>query len=73
MKSSKKQASAWLQLRKRLGLNQSEFWGCVGISQSGGSRYEKENRAVPLPVKMLLDIAYGSNPAKTLKRLHSWK
>jgi transcriptional regulator with XRE-family HTH domain len=73
MKAGKKKVSALLRLRKRLGLNQSEFWGCVGISQSGGSRYEKENRGLPVPVRMLLDIAYGNNPEKTLKRLHSWK
>ena len=73
MKLGKKQLSDLLRLRKRLGLNQAEFWGCVGVSQSGGSRYEKENRAVPMPVRMLLDIAYGTNPAKTLKRLQSWK
>jgi len=29
-----------LKLRKRLGLNQAEFWGRIEVTQSGGSRYE---------------------------------
>jgi transcriptional regulator with XRE-family HTH domain len=73
MTKGKKRLSAVLQLRKQLGLNQSEFWGRLGISQSGGSRYEKENRGMPTPVSILLDIAYGKNPEKAVKRLRSWK
>lgn len=26
--------------RKKLGLNQSEFWSRINVTQSGGSRYE---------------------------------
>jgi transcriptional regulator with XRE-family HTH domain len=73
MTKGKKRLSGVLQLRKQLGLNQSEFWGRLGISQSGGSRYEKENRSVPAPVRILLDVAYGKHPEKALKRLRSWK
>ena len=73
MKRGKTRLSAVLQLRQQLGLNQSEFWGRLGISQSGGSRYGQENRSVSAPVRILLDIAYGKNPEKTLKRLRSWR
>ena len=27
-------------IRRRLGLNQQEFWTKIGVTQSGGSRYE---------------------------------
>lgn len=30
----------YTKIRVDLGLNQSEFWSRVGITQSGGSRYE---------------------------------
>ena len=28
------------EMRKKLGLTQTEFWSAVGVTQSGGSRYE---------------------------------
>ncbi|MCK0509516.1 helix-turn-helix domain-containing protein [Aromatoleum buckelii] len=46
--------------RKMLGLNQSEFWMRLGITQSGASRYES-GRTIPNPVKILLQVAYGSD------------
>ena len=46
-------------MRKKLNVNQSEFWARVGIGQSAGSRYES-GRNIPRPVQMLLRIAYGS-------------
>ena len=46
-----------LALRKSLGLNQSDFWGALGITQSGGSFYEK-GRKLPKPVAMLLELVY---------------
>ena len=39
--------------RKKLGLNQSEFWSRFGVTQSGGSRYES-GRSLPRPVAMLV-------------------
>ena len=36
-------------MRKSLGLNQQEFWSPVGVTQSGGSRYES-GRGVPVQV-----------------------
>ena len=46
--------------RTAIGLNQSEFWQHVFVTQSGGSRYEND-RAVPKPVQALLVLAYGSD------------
>lgn len=50
---------AALSMRKKLNVNQSEFWSRVGIGQSAGSRYES-GRKIPRPVQMLLRIAYGA-------------
>lgn len=47
-------------LRKKTGRNQMQFWGPLGVTQSGGSRYES-GRAIPAPVKKLLVIAYGTD------------
>lgn len=46
-------------VRARLGINQAEFWRPVGVTQSGGSRYES-GRAVPASVMALLVLRYGS-------------
>lgn len=56
--------------RKRAGLNQHDFWSRVGVTQSGGSRYES-GRPMPKPVRMLLAIAYGPGPLfiRTLRAL----
>lgn len=45
------------EVRLRLGLNQQEFWGRIGVTQSGGSRYES-GRAMPKPVQELLRIIH---------------
>ena len=50
---------AALALRKKFNLNQSEFWSPLGVTQSGGSRYEP-GRKMPRPVQKLLAIAYGT-------------
>ena len=50
---------AAIAMRKKLNVNQSEFWSRVGIGQSAGSRYES-GRNIPRPVQMLLRIAYGT-------------
>ena len=44
-------------IRKRLGLNQSDFWARIGVTQSGGSRYES-GRALPKPVRELVRLVY---------------
>jgi transcriptional regulator with XRE-family HTH domain len=46
-------------LRKATGLSQAEFWRRVGVTQSGGSRYEN-GRPLPKPVRTLLVLAYGN-------------
>ena len=45
--------------RQKLGINQTQFWGRVGVTQSGGSRYES-GRKIPKPIQKLLIIAYGT-------------
>lgn len=58
--------------RKKLGLNQMDFWQPLGITQSGGSRYES-GRNLPKPVRLLLALAYGSAAecTKTLAQLRA--
>lgn len=46
--------------RQKLGINQTQFWSRVGVTQSGGSRYET-GRKIPRPVQALLTIAYGTD------------
>ena len=60
---------AALAMRKKLNVNQSEFWSRVGIGQSAGSRYES-GRSIPRPVQMLLRIAYGTK-AQAAKQLEA--
>ena len=49
--------SNYRALREALGLNQSEFWAKVGVTQSGGSRYES-GRHVPKPTAVLAHCIY---------------
>lgn len=51
-------------LRKLLKLSQVEFWERIGITQSGGSRYEA-GRSIPLSTLMLLQIVYGTEREST--------
>ena len=46
-------------VRNKLHVNQAEFWGPLNVTQSGGSRYES-GRAMPGPVKLLVNIVYGT-------------
>lgn len=46
------------RLRKRMGLNQTEFWEKVGVSQSAGSRYETGATAIPRPIVLLLKLTF---------------
>src|SRR5450759_4330124 len=45
------------EIRQRLGLNQQEFWTRIGVTQSGGSRYES-GRSMPKPVRELLRLVH---------------
>lgn len=45
------------EIRQGLGMTQQEFWNKIGVTQSGGSRYER-GRALPKPIKELLRLVY---------------
>ena len=45
------------EIRRKLGMNQSQFWSKIGVTQSGGSRYES-GRAIPRPVQALLRLVH---------------
>jgi DNA-binding transcriptional regulator YiaG len=46
-------------IRKKLYLNQSQFWSPISVTQSVGSRYES-GRNIPKTVQTLIRLAYGS-------------
>ena len=54
-------------IRQKRSMNQSQFWQPLGVTQSGGSRYESD-RNLPKPVESLVTIAYGT-PAQLFKEL----
>ena len=56
-----------LAIRKKLSLNQSDFWTPFGVTQSGGSRYES-GREIPVPVMSLVVMTMG-NAAQVKKVL----
>ena len=45
------------EIRRKLGLNQEQFWSNLGVTQSGGSRYES-GRNMPKPVRELLRLVH---------------
>ncbi|OGA50411.1 MAG: transcriptional regulator [Betaproteobacteria bacterium RIFCSPLOWO2_12_FULL_62_58] len=45
------------EIRRRLRMNQQEFWSSIGVTQSGGSRYES-GRSMPKPVRELLRLVH---------------
>jgi predicted transcriptional regulator len=45
------------EIRRTLGLNQQQFWSKIGVTQSGGSRYES-GRNMPRPVRELLRLVH---------------
>lgn len=45
------------EIRRKLGLNQQQFWSKIGVTQSGGSRYES-GRNIPRPVQQLLRLVH---------------
>ena len=59
--------------RLKIGLNQTEFWGRVGVTQSSGSRYEADTLPVPQTVAALLELAYGKKPLSVLAKLRKCK
>ena len=61
-----------LSIRKERGLNQLQFWAPLGVTQSGGSRYES-GRTIPKPVRLLLAIAYGDKPLRVVAKIRGDK
>lgn len=58
-------------LRIKLGLTQGEFWAPVGVSQSGGSRYES-GRKLPAAISTLLHLVHIEGiDLKNLKGAHA--
>ncbi len=55
------------KLRTKLRMNQTEFWSRIGVTQSGGSRYEG-GRLAPEPTRIVVDLAYGT-PAAAIAKL----
>jgi transcriptional regulator with XRE-family HTH domain len=55
MAKTKFDLSNLAEYRKSMSLNQHAFWGGLGVTQSGGSRYES-GRGLPKPVAMLLTL-----------------
>lgn len=45
------------EIRRKLRMNQHQFWSRLGVTQSGGSRYES-GRIMPRPVKQLLRLVH---------------
>lgn len=45
------------EIRRKLGMNQQQFWSMIGVTQSGGSRYES-GRNIPRPVQQLLRLVH---------------
>ena len=56
------------EIRRKLGLNQQQFWSTWGVTQSGGSRYES-GRNMPKPVRELLRLVHVEQiDIKSIKR-----
>lgn len=72
---TKPNGSVVRELRRKTGLSQTEFWSNIGVTQSGGSRYES-GRAINEPVRRLLRLAYGTEEeaAESLSSLrYAWR
>ncbi|SMB27800.1 Transcriptional regulator, XRE family [Sterolibacterium denitrificans] len=48
------------EIRRKMGMNQQQFWSKLGVTQSGGSRYES-GRNIPRPVQQLLRLVHVEN------------
>jgi DNA-binding transcriptional regulator YiaG len=59
--------------RQKHNMNQHEFWSRVGVTQSGGSRYES-GRKMPNAVQSLLHLTYApeNRANKLLTELRGW-
>lgn len=48
-----------------MGLNQADFWGPAGVTQSCASRYEA-GRDIPRPTQIVVAFRYGKGKAKAV-------
>ena len=56
------------EIRQELGMNQQQFWSALGITQSGGSRYES-GQSMPKSVRELFRLLYVERiDIKSIKR-----
>lgn len=56
------------EIRDEIGMNQKQFWSALGVTQSGGSRYES-GRNMPKPVRELFRLLYVERiDIKTIRR-----
>ena len=53
----KMNATALKALRQACGMSQAAFWAKIGVTQSGGSRFEN-GRRMPAPVAVLVDLVH---------------
>lgn len=53
--------------RELLKENQSVYWGRLGASQSGGSRFELGERKISKPIRMLIALATGAADVEQLQ------
>ncbi len=60
------------EIRRKLGMNQSQFWSKVGVTQSGGSRYES-GRSMPRPVQALLRLVHVEGIDLNKVRRDDWE
>lgn len=56
--------------RLKLGMTQTAFWAPVGVTQSGGSRFEND-REMPVPISTLLELCHGKTPLNSLAKLRN--
>jgi transcriptional regulator with XRE-family HTH domain len=59
-------------IRKKLGLNQQQFWSKIGVTQSGGSRYES-GRNMPKTVRELLRLVHVEQIDITRIKKEDWE
>ena len=60
------------EIRKKLGLNQQQFWSKIGVTQSGGSRYES-GRNMPKTVRELLRLVHVEQIDVTKIKRDDWE
>lgn len=54
----KKLIKDFVKVRTAMNLNQTEFWGRIGVGQSAGSRYECGVTPVPLQTAAIAHAVY---------------